>query len=42
MNLLRRFKPLVMRNRALALVLVGVLPVILAACTNGGGGGPGY
>jgi hypothetical protein len=42
MNLLRRFKQLVVRHRAVALVLVAVLPVILAACTNGGGSGPGY
>jgi hypothetical protein len=42
MNLLHRFKALVVRHRALPLVLVAVLPVILAACTNGGGSGPGY
>ncbi len=42
MNLLRRFKQLVVCHRAVALVLVAVLPVILAACTNGGGSGPGY
>jgi hypothetical protein len=43
MNPLRRFKPLVVRHhRALAFVLVTVLPLILAACTNGGGSGPGY
>ena len=42
MNVLRGFKPLVVRHRALAFVLVTVLPLILAACTNGGGSGPGY
>jgi hypothetical protein len=42
MNLLRRFTPLVTRHRSLALVLVTVLPLILAACTNGGGSGPSY
>lgn len=42
MNVLRGFKPLVARRRALAFVLVTVLPLILAACTNGGGSGSGY
>jgi hypothetical protein len=42
MNLLRGFNLIVGRHRALALVLVAVLPLILAACTNGGGSGPGY
>ena len=38
---LRRFKPFVGRHPALARLIV-VLPLILAACTNGGGSGPGY
>jgi hypothetical protein len=42
MNVLRGFNLIVGRHRALALVLVAVLPLILAACTNGGGSGPGY
>jgi hypothetical protein len=39
---LRRFKPFVGRHPALARLIVVVLPLILAACTNGGGSGPGY
>jgi hypothetical protein len=42
MNVLRGFKPLFARHRALAYVLVAVLPLVLAACTNGSGSGPGY
>jgi hypothetical protein len=42
MNPLRRFTPFLARHRGLAWLIVGVLPVILAACTNGGGGGPSY
>jgi len=38
----RRFKPFVARHRAFASLIVGVLPLILAACTNPGSSGPGY
>jgi hypothetical protein len=42
MNLLHQFKPLVARRRALGRLIVALLPLVLAACTNGSGGGPGY
>ena len=42
MNPLRRFTRFVARHRGLASLIVGVLPLILAACTNGGGSGPSY
>jgi hypothetical protein len=29
-------------RRSFARLIVALLPLILAACTNGGGGGPGY
>jgi len=41
MNPLCRFAPFVARHRGLAWLIVGVLPLILAACTNGGSG-PSY
>ena len=42
MNPLRGFTPFVARHRVLAWLIVGVLPLILAACTNGGSSGPSY
>jgi hypothetical protein len=42
MNDRRRFTTFVARRRALASLIVAVLPLILAACTNAGGSGPGY
>jgi len=39
---LRRFAHAVGRYPALASVIIVVLPLILAACTNGGGSGSGY
>jgi len=38
----RRFTSLVVRHRGLAYLIVALLPVILAACTNGGSSGPTY
>jgi hypothetical protein len=42
MNQLRGLKRFVARHRAVAGLIVAVLPLILAACTNGGGSGPAY
>ena len=42
MNPLRGFTPFVARHRGLVWLIVGVLPLILAACTNGGSSGPSY
>jgi hypothetical protein len=42
MNPLRGFRPFMARHLVLARLILVVLPVILAACTNGGGGRPGY
>jgi hypothetical protein len=39
---IRRFACTIGRHPALARVIIIVLPVILAACTNGGSSGPGY
>jgi len=39
---MRRFGNFVARYRAFASAIIVVLPFILAACTNGGGSGPGY
>jgi hypothetical protein len=39
---IRRFAYTIGRHPGLARVLMVVLPVILAACTNGGSSGPGY
>jgi hypothetical protein len=36
MNALRSFKPFAARHRAMTFLIVAVLPVVLAACTNGG------
>ena len=36
------FTSLVVRHRGLACLIVGVLPLIVAACTNGGSSGPTY
>jgi hypothetical protein len=38
----RRFTPFVARHRAFASLIVALLPLILAACTNPGSSGPGY
>jgi hypothetical protein len=42
MNRQREFKSFVIRHRGLARLVVVILPLVLAACTNGGGSGPGY
>jgi len=42
MNAVRRFEQFVACHRALIGVIVAVLPFILAACMNGGGGRGGY
>ena len=42
MNAVRRFKRFVAGNWVLTGVIVAVLPFILAACMNGGGGRGGY
>ena len=42
MNALRRFKLFVACHQVLVRAIVAVLPLILAACTNGGGGPGGY
>jgi hypothetical protein len=42
MNDVLRFTLLVARPWTLARLIVAVLPLILAACTNGGGSGPTY
>jgi hypothetical protein len=42
MKAIRRLAYVVGRRPALAGVIFVVLPIILAACTNGGSGGSGY
>jgi hypothetical protein len=42
MSALRRFIPGAAHRGALVRLLLVGLPLILAACTNGGGGGSGY
>ena len=42
MNAEWRFNSFVARHRALARLIVAVLPLILAACTNGGSNGSSY
>jgi len=38
----RRFTSFVVRHRGLTCLIVAVLPLILAACTNGGSNGSSY
>lgn len=42
MSAIRRFWDAVRRHRSLEGVIIVVLPIILAACTNGGSSGSGY
>ncbi len=42
MTSIRRLASAVGRHPALATVVIVLLPIILAACTNGGSGGSGY
>ena len=42
MNPMGGFRPFLARHLVLARLILVVLPVILAACTNGGGSGSGY
>jgi len=42
MKAIRRYLNTVARHPALASVIIGVLPLIVAACTNGGSSGSGY
>ena len=42
MKAIRRLMNAVGRDPALAGVIIVVLPIILAACSNGSGGGSGY
>jgi hypothetical protein len=42
MMAIRRFAYTVWRHPAFAGVIIVVLPIILAACTNGGSSGSGY
>ncbi len=39
---LRGFDPLLAHSRTFGRLIVALLPLILAACSNGGGGGQGY
>jgi hypothetical protein len=38
MNHLRAFRPIASRHRGLVSLIVIILPLVLAACTKGGGG----
>jgi hypothetical protein len=42
MSALRRFIPSLARRRLLVGLILAGLPLIVAACTNGGSGGYGY
>jgi hypothetical protein len=42
MNAERRFTSFVVRHRGLTCLIIGLLPLILAACTNGVTNGSGY
>jgi hypothetical protein len=42
MNPLRRLLSSIVRHRALPRLILLILPLIVAACTNGGGSGSGY
>jgi hypothetical protein len=39
---IRRFAYILGRHPALATLIIVVLPIMLAACTNGGSSGSGY